>query len=180
MKLLFKIVLFSLTLYSCSGESSDSKNIVDNVKKEPVTLEKIDGYVQRIDFLQETNQLKKLDYGETKDWGGYLTGYYWQDELVLIDLVDDDLNLFQRKFYVNRNDFYKVQYREHEFTSGETLPLRKIDKDTLHVVYLGSNNETYKIIGNIAIEAKTDSIVLKRIMKGGNYFKETLEKIADK
>ena len=79
-----------------------------------LTESEIEKYAKSIEKLKNNHKLVKVEYPEKSWYGGALTGYYLDKNLVLIDSYFgggiDDMHFF-RKFYISHGQFLKITNR---------------------------------------------------------------------
>jgi hypothetical protein len=188
-----KIILLILTLVSCKTETgkksvelkSDSRK---EIKQEPKT-ELTDFTITEIDSLFDNGILTKKFYPNMSFCGGGLYGFYYNDELKLIDSkYQGELGYSSRKIYWNGDEILKIKYREYFAEWGKyekNYPPEKVEydpskmtySDTIYEITFGDKYKFKKIADNRIISTKTDSTLIEKLTDCGKRMKTELESI---
>jgi len=79
-----------------------------------LTEPEIENYAKSVDKLRTENKLVKISYPNMSGCGGGVDGYYLNKKLVLIDATyQAELGFFSMTFYIDKDKFLKIIYREH-------------------------------------------------------------------
>lgn len=186
-----KIIFLILILSSCKNEQvkesvqskSDFKEKITELKKTELT----DFSIIEIDSLFDNGILTKKTYPRMSYCGGGLSGFYFKNELKLIDSkYGAELGFSSKKIYWNGNKMLKIIYREYfaewgkyekKYPKDEWDANKMTYSDTIYEITFGKIFELKKISDRKVISTKTDSILIERLTKCGKRMKTELESI---
>ena len=144
--------------------------------------------IKEIDSLYNNGILTKVFYPNMSACGGALYGFYYDNELILIDSkYGAELGFSSKKIYWNENKILKIKYREY-FAEWEKKYKKKYPKDewdeskmtysdTIYKITFGDEYEFKKMADEKIISTKTDSTLIKKLTDCGKRMKMELESI---
>lgn len=153
------------------------------------TESEIEKYVKSIDKLRTENKLVKISYPNMSLCGGGLDGYYLNEKLVLVDATyQAELGFSSKTYYIEQDNFLKINYREHFAEWGkyeqnypsdkfEFDPSKMTYTDTLYSILLTSSIVFQKKTDNNIISNKIDQILIDRIVSCGEMMKLELKEV---
>ncbi|WP_299114231.1 hypothetical protein [uncultured Winogradskyella sp.] len=193
MKNSLKIIFLILTLSSCRTETGkESVELKSDLKKEIKQEQKTeltDFTIAEIDSLFDNGILTKKFYPNMSYCGGGLDGYYYKDELKLIDSkYGAELGFSSKKIYWKGDEILKIKYREYFAEWGKyekNYPPDKVEYDPSKMTYSDtiyeSNSlnkyEFKKMAENKVVSIIVDSTLMKRLTDCGKRMKTELESI---
>ncbi|WP_405569065.1 hypothetical protein [Winogradskyella sp. Asnod2-B02-A] len=193
MKNILRIIFLILTLSSCKNESGkDSAESKPDLNKEIIKEQKTeltDLTIMEIDSLYDNGILTKKFYPNMSACGGGLFGFYYNNELKLIDSkYQAELGYSSKKIYWNGKKILKIRYREYFAEWGKyerNYPPEKVEydpnkmtySDTIYEVTFGDKYEFKKMSDNRLISTKTDSTLIEKLTDCGKRMKTELESI---
>ncbi|GAB4154407.1 MAG: hypothetical protein Tsb0033_02360 [Winogradskyella sp.] len=195
MKNSIKILFLILTLGSCKTETRKESVTLKSdyqkeIKQEPKT-DLTDFTITEIDSLFENGILTKKFYPNMSFCGGGLYGFYYNNELKLIDSkYQAELGYSSRKIYWNGNKILKIKYREFFAEWGKyqkNYPPEKVEydpskmtySDTIYELTFGDRYEFVKMASGKVISTKTDSTLTKKLTDCAKRMKTELESIKE-
>ncbi|AUC15882.1 hypothetical protein BTO06_12290 [Tenacibaculum sp. SZ-18] len=188
-----RIIFLILILSSCKTEtgkkSVESKpDIKIEIEQEQKT-ELTNFTIMEIDSLFDNGILTKKFYPNMSVCGGGLYGFYYNDELKLIDSkYGAELGFSSKKIYWNGNKILRIKYREYFPEDGKYLkkyPLEKYEYDPSKMTYSDTIYETTfmnkyefnKIADSKVVSTIIDSSLMKRLTDCGKRMKTELESV---
>ncbi len=188
-----KILFLILTLSSCKTKTgkesvelkSDSQK---EIKQEPKSV-LTDFTITEIDSLFDNGILTKKFYPNMSSCGGGLYGFYFNEELKLIDSkYQGEQGYSSRKIYWNGNEILKIKYREYFEEWGKyekNFPPEKVEydpskmtySDTIYEITFGDECKFKKMADNKIISTKMDSTLIEKLTDCGKRMKKELESI---
>ena len=182
-----------MTLSSCKTETekksvelkSDIKTEIEQKQKTELT----NFTIMEIDSLLDNGILTKKFYPNMSACGGGLFGYYYNNELKLIDSkYQAELGYSSKKIYWAGDQILKIKYREYFAEWGKyekNYPPEKIEydpskmtySDTIYEITLGDKYEFKKMADNKLISTKTDSTLIEKLTDCGKRMKTELATI---
>jgi len=191
MKQAFNILLLILTLISCKNESKKELDKTDSISKSEVNAELNEFTSSQIDSLNEKGELSKIFYPNMSACGGGLNGFYFKNDLKLIDSkYQAELGYSSKKIYWSGNKILKIKYREY-FAEWEKYeqkyPPKKVEydsskmtySDTIYEITFENKYEFKKIASEKIVSKKTDSTLIKKLIDCGEQMKTELESITE-
>lgn len=164
---------------------SDQKIEVEQKQK----TESTNFTILEIDSLFNNGILTKKFYPNMSYCGGALYGYYYKDELKIIDSeYGAELGFSSKKIYCNGNKILRINYREYFPEDGKYLknyPLEKYEYDPSKMTYSDTIYESTslnkyefkKMADNKVVSTIIDSTLMKRLIDCGKRMKTELESI---
>ncbi|GFD73599.1 hypothetical protein KUL113_30190 [Tenacibaculum sp. KUL113] len=193
MKNCLKVLFLILTLSSCKTDTGKESTELKSdhqkeIKQEPKT-DLTDFTTTEIDSLLNNGILTKKFYPNMSFCGGGLYGFYYNDELKLIDSeYQAELGYSSKKIYWKGNEILKIRYREYfaEWSKYEkNYPPKKVEydsskmtySDTIYEITFGDKYEFKKMAESKIISTKTDSTLIEKLTDCGKRMKAELESI---
>lgn len=189
MKYILNILFLILTLISCKNESKKELDKTEKIIAESQKSELTEFTPSEIDSLYMNGMLTKKFYPNMSACGGGLDGFYYQDDLKLIDSkYQAELGYSSKKIYWNGNKILKIKYREYFAKWGEyekNYPPEKVEydptkmtySDTIYEITFGDKYEFKKMADNKLISTITDSTLIEKLTDCGKRMKTELEAI---
>ena len=188
-----KIIFLILTLSSCKTETGKkSVELKSNIKTEIEQEQKTELTnltIIEIDSLFENGILTKKFYPNMSACGGGLFGFYYNDELKLINSkYQAEFGYSSKKIYWVGDQILKIKYREYFAEWGKyekNYPPEKVEydpskmtySDTIYEITFGDKYEFKKMADNKIISTKTDSTLIEKLADCGKRMKTELESI---
>lgn len=182
-----------MTLSSCKTETvEESVELKSDLKKEIKQEQKIEltnFTVMEIDSLFDNGILTKKFYPNMSACGGGLFGFYYNNELKLIDSkYQAELGYSSKKIYWSGNQILKIKYREYFAEWGKyekNYPPEKVEydpskmtySDTVYEITFGDKYRFKKIVANKVVSTKTNSTLIEKLTDCGKRMKTELESI---
>lgn len=188
----FKIIFLILTLTSCKteiGKSVDLKSDQKLVAEQKQKTELLNFTIREIDSLFDNGILSKKFYPNMSACGGGLYGFYYNNDLILIDSkYGAELGFSSQKIYWNENKILKIKYREYFAEWGKyqkNYPPKKVKydpskmtySDTIYEITFGNKYGFKKMAKEKVISIKTDSILIEKLTNCARQMKSELESI---
>ena len=176
---------------SCKTESEKTKSEPNIEITQELKTELPHFTPTEIDSLFDNGILTKKFYPNMSACGGGLFGFYYNNELKLIDSkYQAELGYSSKKIYWNGNEILKIKYREYfaEWEKYEkNYPPKKVEydpnkmtySDTIYEITFGDKYEFKKIADNKLISTKTDSTLIEKLTDCGKRMKTELESIKE-
>ena len=168
-------------MFSCKKiDQTDAEKVKDIKEKEEIELEFT---VQEIDSLRSNNMLSELQYPNMSACGGALKGFYYKDQLVLIDATySGELSYTRKKMYVSKASFSKIIYQEHfpemdKYRKEYPLEKYKFDPskvtfaDTIYEINIGQKDGFKKRYLKEILSKKADSTLIVKLLDCGEQMK---------
>ena len=157
-----------------------NKNIAQEHKTELTSFT-----IKEIDSLYDNGILTKIFYPNMSACGGGLYGFYYNNELILIDSkYGAELGFSSKKIYWNGNKILKIKYRQHFAEWGKFEKKHPKDEwddnkmtysDTIYKIIFGDKYEFKKMTNEKVISTKIDSTLIKKLTDCGKRMKMELE-----
>ncbi|WP_299125373.1 hypothetical protein [uncultured Tenacibaculum sp.] len=179
-----------MTLTSCKteiGKSVDLKSDHKLVAEQKQKTELLNFTIMEIDSLFDNGILSKKFYPNMSACGGRLYGFYYNNDLILIDSkYGAELGFSSQKIYWNGNKILKIKYREY-FAEWEkyqkNYPPKKVEydpskmtySDTIYEITFGNKYGFKKMAKEKVISIKTDSILIEKLTDCAKQMKTELE-----
>jgi hypothetical protein len=191
MKYITSILFLILTLISCKNESKKEYDKTEKTIAQSQKSELTQFTPSEIDSLYVNGVLTKKFYPNMSACGGGLAGFYYQNELKLIDSkYQAELGYSSKKIYWNGNKILKINYREYFAEWGkyeQNYPPDKVEydpnkmtySDTIYEITLGTKYEFKKIAHEKIIFEKIDSTLIDKLIDCGKRMKSELESITE-
>ena len=191
MKYILNILFLILTLISCKNESKNELDKTEKIINQSQKSELTQFTTSEIDSLNVNGLLTKKSFLDMSDCGGGLDGFYYQNELKLIDSkYKAELGYSSKKIYWNGNKILKIKYREYFAEWGkyeEKYPPKKIEydpskmtySDTIYEITFGDKYVFKKIANEKLISKKVDSTLIDKLIDCGKLMKTELESITE-
>jgi hypothetical protein len=193
MKNLLKMIFLILIFSSCKNEpekkSTESKPELDKEIIQGQKTELTNFTIMEIDSLYDNGILNKKFYPNMSACGGGLYGFYYNNDLKLIDSeYGAELGFSSKKIYWNGNKILKIKYREYFAEWGKyekNYPPKKVEydpskitySDTIYEITFGDKYEFKKMAEEKVISTKTDSTLIEKLTDCGKRMKTELESI---
>jgi len=143
--------------------------------------------IKKIDSLYNSGILTKVFYPNMSACGGGLYGFYYDNELILINSkYGAELGFSSKKIYWNGNKILKIKYRQYfaewgkykkKYPKDEWDESKMTYSDTIYKITFGEEYEFKKMAGEKIISTKTDSTLIKKLTDCGKRMKMELESI---
>ncbi|MCT4665031.1 MAG: hypothetical protein N4A45_07350 [Flavobacteriales bacterium] len=187
--LFFAGISIALSIFSsCRNEKKEFVELKpDLVEKNNLKQKSANFIVNEIDSLFENGILLKKSYPSMSTCGGGVTGYYYNNELKLIDSkYNAELGFSSKKVYWSGNKILKIKYRQYfaqwrkydkkyPHEKFEFDPNKMTYSDTIYKITFGDKNVFQKIASNKIISTKTDPKMIEELTNCGKRMKAELE-----
>lgn len=168
--------------------TKDSVELKPDLKKEVEKERKTEltnFTIIEIDSLFDNGILTKKFYPNMSACGGGLYGFYYNDELKLIDSkYRAELGFSSKKIYWNGDEILKIKYREYfaewgkykkKYPKDEWDESKMTYSDTIYQITLGDKYDFKKMVNQKVISTKIDSTLVKKLIDCGKRMKIELE-----
>ena len=185
------ILFLILGLISCKNESKNELDKTEITTPQFQETEAQEFTISEIDSLYFNGELIKKSFPSMSACGGGLYGFYFKDDLKLIDSkYQAELGFTSKKIYWNRNKILKIKYREYAAEWGKYEkkypqkefkydPSKMTYSDTIYEIAFGDKIEFRKTSKKKIISKKLDTTLIKKLIDCGERMKEELESISD-
>ena len=165
----------------------DRKKEIEQKEKKELT----NFTIMEIDSLYDNEILSKKSYPNMSACGGGLYGFYYNDELKLIDSkYQGESGYSSKKIYWYGNQILKIKYREYFAEWGKyekKYPPEKVEydpskmtySDTIYEITFREKYEFKKMASNKLVSTKTDSTLIEKLIDCGKRMKTELESELD-
>ena len=179
MKNNLNLILLVLMLSSCKTDSENPPTISNPIPKIEASQEQqttgVFFTVQQIDSLFNHNLLTQRSYPNMSSCGGVLYGYYYHNELKLIDSkYQAELGYSSKKVYWDGDTVMHIKYRQYfaewgkyeEKYPSESIafdPNKMTYSDTIYNITFEENYAFKKMAKNTVISTKNNTSLVKKL-----------------
>lgn len=130
-----------------------------------MTASEIDNYVSSISRLKKENKLDSILYPNMTVWGS-LIGYYFNEELVLIETqYNAELGFSSQAFYLKQASVLKIVLHEHFAEWKKHEDTKMTYSDTVYSITFTNPIMSEKLVNNISTQIETNSTLNKNLIK---------------
>lgn len=178
-------------MISCKNESKKELGKTEKIIVQSQKSELTEFTTSEIDSLNVNGILTKKFYPNMSVCGGGLYGFYYQNELKLIDSkYQAELGYSSKKIYWSGENILKIEYREYFAEWGKyekNYPPEKVEydpskmtySDTIYEITFGDKYEFKKIANEKIISEEIDSTLINKLIDCGKRMKSELESITE-
>ncbi len=191
------IVILVLILTACSPKvtktivKAEPAPVVKKEKPKKIVPTQTEMAVAKVDSLYKKGKLQKKFYPNMSGCGGALYGYYYKNELQLIDSkYGAELGYSSKKMYWKDKEIVKIIYHQHvaDWEAYEKKypqkkykfnPSKMTYSDTTYIIQLGKNADFKMLAGKEIISTTADNALITDLANCGKRMVLELESVPE-